>query len=100
MRIFNFARVRSGSPAVELLQDALVRFFRSLEVNPSLDGRSLTVTVVAGTPIRVLHGLGRTPVGWHLEDIRVASTVFRTAWDNDSITFDASVNCTVSIWVF
>lgn len=99
MKIRNFARIRSATPIMELVQDSLAKFFRPLEVNPYIDGVELDATIVAGTPVAISHGLGRTPVGWWVTDVAVATAVFRTAWSDSTITLDASVNCTIKVWV-
>lgn len=100
MKLVNFSRIRSAAPIIELVQDALQRYFIQLQDVPFLVGRSLNTSITAGTPVVLYHALGRTPVGWWVTDINAASIVYRSAWDESSITLNASVNCTVSVWVY
>jgi hypothetical protein len=46
------------------------------------------------------HKIGKTPVGWIIFDKNTNSNVWRTAWDDRSITLQASLASTIKVWVF
>lgn len=58
------------------------------------------VTLTAGVPVAIAHGLGRTPTGWFLVDQPTNSVVWRTAWDATNLTLDCTVNCTVALYIY
>jgi len=99
-----FERLETGDTAATQLQDLLTDFFQAIEDNPLLSGRMLDLdvtTVATAFP----HGLGRTPEGWIVADTYtsgglLSNTIWRTAWDDKTITLDASASFAVKVWVF
>jgi hypothetical protein len=86
---------------LDALKDRIAEFAQQLEINPTLDGALVeSENMVAATPRALNHKLGRQPRGWILTDIDAAATVHRTAWDDKTISLEASANATVSVWVF
>lgn len=76
------------------------------ELNPAITcalvpGVLLTNVKVGTAATAVKHGLNRQPQGWILVDLQKQATVWRTVWDNNTITLLSSVdNTTISLWVF
>lgn len=68
------------------------------------DPKIATIAFTGGTAKRVLHGLdlaeGALPTGYVVVDQDAASTVYRTAWDNRSITLLFGTTCNARVWVF
>lgn len=64
----------------------------------------VTADLTAATPLAINHKLpvptGKTPEGWRITDIDAAATVHRTAWDDKTITLEASANCSITLEVF
>jgi len=58
------------------------------------------VTLNASTAKSFAHGLNRQPLGWFLTDIMSNAVVWRTAWDSNTITLEASADTTISVWIF
>jgi hypothetical protein len=49
----------------------------------------------------VQHGLGRRPIGWRFTDKTSAGDVYRTAWDERTITLVTAAGTVVAdIWVW
>ena len=57
------------------------------------------IAVVAGTPLVVNHGLGRTPIMCITALQDANSTIWATALNTNTLTLNASANVNVSIWV-
>ncbi len=86
---------------LDALKDRIAEFTHQLELNPTLDGALVeSENLAATTPRELNHKLGRQPSGWILTDIDAAATVHRTAWDDKTISLEASADATVSVWVF
>ena len=62
------------------------------------DGSEVTVTVNGATAIN--HKLGKTPRGWFIIDKLAAVDVFRTAWNNTTITLESASPVTVTVLIF
>jgi hypothetical protein len=96
--------VQSSDRNINQLQSNILTGFNQLQSNfnnaPLGSGQIVTGALVAGKPSVIPQTLGRQPVGWFIVDITFASTVFRTAWDVNSITLQGSVSGNVSLYVF
>lgn len=69
--------------------------------NPLLQGGMLTgIKLIANTPQAINHLLQRQPLGWFTLDNTEDSVIWRTAWNTNTITLEASATTTVAIWVF
>lgn len=64
-----------------------------------LSGNTLQITVT-NTATKFNHGLGVTPLGWIILDKTANIDVWRTAWDDKSITLRSSASGTIKVWVF
>jgi len=68
---------------------------------PILQGNMIKdIKLIAATAQVINHGLQRQPLGWFLTDLNADTAVWRSAWNNLTITLTASANATVNIWVF
>jgi hypothetical protein len=96
-----FRKVKSASPDLNRAQDAVDDVLRAIAACPLLDGVLLTDLDISSTVnTAVNHGLQRQPRGWIITDMPAFAAFYRVAWDERSITLLASVDSTVSIWVF
>ncbi len=64
------------------------------------EGVLISNVVLDATPKAIPHGLGKAPRGWVVVDRSAGVHVFRTAWDNRTVTLAAGSTVTVSLWVF
>lgn len=98
-------------PRLALSQVADPNINRALQAVGDVVSRVLGVEVINGHAIRgvsltgsnakrVTHGLGRTPSGWIVTDQTAAITLYRTAWDEETITLYPSATGSVDLWVF
>ncbi len=87
---FELSQVQSN---VAFVLDPLVRL-------PTLDGTLLTGVSLSTAVTQVNHLLGRQPLGWQLADINSNATVWRTGWNNKTLSLQASADTTVNLWVF
>jgi hypothetical protein len=67
---------------------------------PFLDGAVMSQVTLASGSNRIAQPLQRRPLGWFITDRNSAATVYRTAWDSNTITLTASAATTVDIWVY
>ena len=59
------------------------------------------VVLVANTPKTFNHGLGKNQTGFIVTDIQSAAIVYRTQpFNAQTITLEASANCTINLWVY
>lgn len=86
------------------LQSNLIAAINStnMSINTALnDGVFLTGINLSIGSNTITHTLGNTPTGFIVTDIQTAAPSFyRTAWNANSITLQASVASTVSLYVF
>jgi len=86
------------------LVDNLMAALEPLLSNNRCLSTTQSVDLTAATPEVIDHkltiGIGKTPNGWQIIDIDAAATVYRSAWDDKTITLVASANCTVQLEVF
>jgi len=76
----------------------LKRELRNIQL---IDGAFVGPVSIGATPKSVRHTLKRQPKGWFVVDQQSPAVVFRTSWDKEQITLDASVPIAgVRIWLF
>lgn len=104
--------VFSGDPAIDDPQRVVQAIRKRLNATGVVygqlafvsDPKAVDIAFAAGVDKRLLHGLvlpsGGTPAGWLIVDVDAATSVFRSAWDDRSITLQSSANCTARVWVF
>jgi hypothetical protein len=85
---------------VTRLQESTAEAFRELEKDRFLSRQTISGISVstAGTMIR--HSLGRQPLGWKVTDQTADARVWRSSWDNETLTLDCSSTVTISLEVW
>ena len=74
-------------------------FIDQLMKNPFIKGNMIEVNV-STTATAFNHGLGVTPEGWIVVDRNADVRVWRTAWNDKTITLDASGSASIKVWVY
>jgi len=90
-------------PDLERAQSSIKKFVQPIEDCILLDGRHIEAVELLANDNKIEHKLNRQPRGWILCDVYdavAAPLVYRTAWDDKTITLWASLKCYVSLWVF
>jgi hypothetical protein len=91
----------SGSTEAQRVQDAIhatLRQVADLEEIVGVDIRGISLTT---TPLAIVHGLGRAPIGWRLIDKTGAGDPYRTAWDDRTISIrvaSGTLTCSIRVW--
>lgn len=83
--------------------DAIAVLLNQLSQVPILNGRLLENVQLAVTafPVKVAHGLGRTPIGYLMAGCdTLGVNVVDTERDEKYITLDAPATVTVDLWIF
>lgn len=75
-----------GERVIQLVQDSIHRVLRDVCQHEQLTGVMVRGVTLTTTPQTIAHGLGRQPIGWSLSDKQDAGDVYRTAWDERSIS--------------
>lgn len=94
-------RVQSTSRELNDAQGAIHGTLRNVVEHEQLTGRLVQSLSVTSSGTTIAHGLGRTPIGWHLSDVLDHGTVKRAAWDSKTITLQASagtIRCDIFVW--
>lgn len=94
-------RVQSPDRLLNDAQDAIHDTLRAVVQHEQLTGARLTNISATTSGVVVSHGLGRTPIGWHVSDLRDSGYVYRSAWDDKTITLKSNagtVRCDVFVW--
>jgi len=95
-----FRHLYSRDEFLQRLQSNIADSFNSILKVLLLDGNTLTVTLAAGVASGVSHKLGRQPEGWIIVDKDASASVYRTAWDKNSLTLISDANVNLKVWVF
>lgn len=82
------------------LQDQIASVVNPLSRIEILDGVAIKDIAITTAAVNVEHGLNRQPLGWILIDNTADARVWRTDWNSNYISLDASGTSTISIWVF
>lgn len=85
-----------------LLQNRWKAIIDPVLVLPMLNGVAINgISLTASTPLAIPTTLNRMQQGWFIIDNNANANVWRTAAFNDlTLTLEASANTTISIWVF
>lgn len=86
----------------ELAQTRWAATLNPVLANPVLNGGIIQdIVLIATTPQAINHLLGRMQQGWFLVDNMANAAIWRTkAFNQYTLTLEASANTTISIWVF
>lgn len=80
---------------IEYSQEFTLQLLSLIFLKGNLLNLNLTTTAT-----QFPHGLGVTPQGFLVFDKNANADIWRTAWDDKTITLDASASVTAKIWVF
>jgi hypothetical protein len=97
-----YRKLQSDSAELNTMQSFISAAFETvrnlLEKKSALTEYNLTIA--AAGSIIVQHSLGRVPFGWNISDRNSAATVYRSAWDANTITFVVSGALTFNVEVW
>jgi hypothetical protein len=90
---------RTGNADLDAAQESARE---AIPYAPELTRGVMLECVVNSTPVAFAHKLGRKPVGWIIVDNKFALSygVYRTAWDERTITLAAPLPADIKVWVF
>lgn len=74
-------------------------FIQQLIPNPFIVGNIIEISV-STTATAFNHNLQSTPSGWIILDKNANVDVWRTAWNDKTITLDATGSATIKLWIF
>lgn len=80
---------------IEYSQEFTAQLLSLVFLKGNLLDLSLSTTATAFN-----HGLGVTPQGFLVFDKTANADIWRTAWDDKTITLDANANVNAKVWVF
>lgn len=99
MRIETFKRLFFGDSTLSRYQDNVTSWAAQFEPCPFLIGSLIETTITTADTI-INHKLQKQPEGFLVLDQTANSVIWRTSWNNETITLRASANVSVKIWVF
>lgn len=67
---------------------------------PLIDYHQIDGIAVGTAPVTFVHKLIRQPLGWYIVDNVADARVWRTDWNDNTMTLQASAATTISIIVF
>jgi hypothetical protein len=94
-----FRKLITDDQTLNRVQDMIAQMVSSLISDPMLSRQTISVSLASGTNV-VSHNLKRQPKGWLISDRNSAATLYRTAWDSQSITLQASAAFVGTLEVF
>ncbi len=85
---------------LQALSSMVEELVRRANATPWTTSRTVSASFGTGETKSLVHGLGRVPVRWAVEDITVGGSMFRRdAWDDKTITIRSVNTCTVTFRV-
>jgi len=98
--IQQFRKLKVESRELDQVQQNIGLVLNQVTKLPFNDGTLVTNIILPAGSSRVNHKLSRQPLGFYIVDTTAAATIYREAWDVNTITFNASAPVTISIVVF
>lgn len=95
-----FRKTKFQDKETTQLQDNVGLVLNQIAKKALIDGVQLKDVALESGSNRINHKLGRQPEGWVIVDRNGTATVYRTAWDANTLTFTSSAAVTISLWVF
>lgn len=96
-----FTRTQSKDSFAHRTQQNVLKMITSLfNQVPIINGRLMEDINITTTATAYEHKLGRVPIGWIVLDRGANVTVWRTAWDDKTITLDSTGFTTIRVWIF
>ena len=102
MTLKSFSQLQNPDGELNRIQSNVAVALNPITAVTFLDGQAIQgITITAGTPFLVTHGLGRPVEQWWVTDINANSVVWRSASTDEAtvLTLNASANVTIDIWV-
>lgn len=82
------------------LQETALGAAKFLNSQSLLPGVKVTAAFTGAATTAFVHGLTKTPQGWLVIDSDAATTLYRSAWDAQTITLVSSGAVNAVLWVF
>lgn len=98
--INNFIKIITQNAEINRIQEQISRIFEQVLNLPLLNGVFISATLSAGTNTAINHGLTRIPLGWIIVDKGSAGDIWRTSWDNRTITLNNNSATTITVKLF
>ena len=92
--------LNSEDKDTQTIQINLKQYFQQFTDLTFLKGRAVNDIEVTTSTVVVDHKLGRQPIGWFIVDKSASGDVWRTAWNDKTITLDSSATTTINIWIY
>ena len=99
MAVKGFKTVNFDDRSIQKFQDNVIAMKSELDKAEFINGIFIEAKIDV-TPTSIDHKLQKEPSGWFLMDIQGNATVWRTAWNDKSITLQSSALVTIGLWVF
>ena len=105
MAILGFKKIRTSNPELMRVQDEVEQILNPLAKLEILDGHLLRdISITAGTPLVVNHGLARPVIGW----VVVRKNANADIWDSQdtnrivgrTLVLNSDANVQLSLYVF
>jgi hypothetical protein len=94
-------KVQSADREINDVQAGVHDTLRQISYYAQLTGQWVQGVSATTSGVAINHGLGRTPIGWYVTDILDAGSVYRSAWDDKTLTLKSNsgtVRVDVFIW--
>lgn len=82
-------------------QSAIHATLRPIAAFEEISGVRISGLTLTTTSRAIHHGLGRRPIGWRVVDKTTSGDVYRTAWDERTVSLrsaSGTVGCDVWVW--
>lgn len=96
----SFRQINTQDRELQLIQDNVERAVAEAINSPLLNGRLVADVALNAGLTKWEHKLARTPRGYLVVDKNNTALIYTAAKDDKFLTLNASVACTVTLWVF
>lgn len=94
-------RIQSPDRLLNDVQDSIAQCLRGILQFEEFAGQRIDSLTLTTTALQISHGLGRCPKGWRIVDKTAAGDVYRTAWDERTISLRvASGTLVVDLYIW
>lgn len=95
-----FRKVKVTDRELDQLQTNVAQILGPLSKNLLVDGVLLKDIDLVYGDNKVSHKLQRKPLGWIIVDIDSAPVIYKTGWNDTTITLNTSAPAKVTFWIF
>lgn len=92
-------QIQTSDRDLQLAQSNIAGLFNAIQQGPFFGGVILSQSLKTGKDNVITHGLGRQAQYWFLLDLQNQAAVWRTAWNDQTITLLCSADCSAKVWV-